>query len=220
MAVEGLAVFERIEGPPMTYTLLFRRYAPFNSFGGGFEGDSRSGPSVSPLASARTVDVTLFDRAGVGRSVGLSSGTTHTVFGGHGISNVKTTVAKAIVTATSLSFSASSGGANPLVPLAPDIDTFVDLKVAFSGRQLVVEGQVRGDTFPNAEVILFDGGTPVQGALLFDYRTAGGRNTGPIVRLEGSHETTVLGRFARPIALDAAGNFVAASTSCAITMGS
>jgi len=67
--------------------------------------------------------------------------------------------------------------------------------------------------------MLFDGGTPMLGALLFDYRTAGGRNTGPFVRLEGSHESTVLGRFARPIGLDAAGNFVAASTSCAITVG-
>ena len=202
-----------------TYALVFRRYAPFKSFGLGFEGDTRTGPSTSPVASARTVDITYFDRTAVGRSVGSSSGTTHTIFGGHGLSKVSTTVSKVSVTAISIAFSAASAGANPLVPLAPDIDTFVDLRVNFASGRLLVEGQVRGDTFPNAEVILYDGSTPVRAVLLFDYRTAGGRNTGPFVRLEGAHESTVLGRFTRPISIDAAGNFLAASPTCAVTMG-
>jgi hypothetical protein len=203
----------------MTYAIVFRRYAPFKSFGGGFEGDTRTGPSTSPLASARTIDITYFDRTGVGRSVGLSSGTTHTIFGGHGISKVSTAVSSVTVRPTSIAFSVASAGANPLVPLAPDIDTFVDIRVTFSTQRLVVEGQVRGDTFPNAEVILYDGGTPVRAVLLFDFRTAGGRNTGPLTRLEGAHASTVLGRFGRPIAVDAVGNFLAVSPTCPITMG-
>ncbi|TLZ28546.1 MAG: hypothetical protein E6K32_14805 [Gammaproteobacteria bacterium] len=203
----------------MTYALVFRRYAPFNSFGGGFEGDTRTAPSTSPLASARTIDITYFDRTGAGRSIGLSSGTTHTIFGGHGMSKVSTRVSGVIVGATSIAFSAASAGANPLVPLAPDIDTFVDLRVTFSSQRLVVEGQVRGDTFPNAEVILYDGSRPVRAVMLFDFRTAGGRNTGPFVRLEGAHESTVLGRFGRPISIDAAGNFLAAAPTCPVTTG-
>lgn len=203
----------------MTYALVFRRYAPFKSFGLGFEGDTRIGPSTSPVASARTVDITYFDRAAVERSVGRSSGTTHTIFGGHGLSNVSTAVSRVSVTAISIAFSAASAGANPLVPGAPDIDTFVDLRVAFSSGRLVVEGQVRGDTFPNAEVILYDGSTPVRAVLLFDFRTAGGRNTGPFTRLAGSHESTVLGRFTRPISIDAAGNFLTTSPTCPVTMG-
>src|SRR5437016_1158026 len=81
----------------MTYALVFRRYAPFKSFGGGFEGDTRTAPSTSPLASARTIDITYFDRTGAGRSIGLSSGTTHTIFGGHGMSKVSTRVSGVIV---------------------------------------------------------------------------------------------------------------------------
>src|SRR5437016_8577628 len=118
----------------MTYALVFRRYAPFNSFGGGFEGDTRTAPSTSPLASARTIDITYFDRTGAVRSIDLSSGTTHTIFDGHGMSKVSTRVSGVIVGATSIAFSAASAGANPIVPLAPDIDTFVNLRVTFSSQ--------------------------------------------------------------------------------------
>jgi hypothetical protein len=47
----------------MGFFLVFRRYAPF---GFGFEGDHRSGPSVSMRATARTIGTVPFDRGCVG----------------------------------------------------------------------------------------------------------------------------------------------------------
>jgi hypothetical protein len=57
------------------YTLYVRRYAPFRSFGGGFEGDSRPF-STSPDATARTVGVVTFGigAGAVMASRGFSSG--------------------------------------------------------------------------------------------------------------------------------------------------
>jgi hypothetical protein len=41
----------------MNFVLVFRRYAPFAKFGFGFEGDQRTGPSISLLATARTIGI-------------------------------------------------------------------------------------------------------------------------------------------------------------------
>jgi hypothetical protein len=45
------------------YFLVVRRYAPFSSFDGGFEGDSRTEATVNPMATARTIGVVAFARA-------------------------------------------------------------------------------------------------------------------------------------------------------------
>lgn len=57
------------------YSLVVRRYAPFESFGGGFEGDNRQF-SVSMAATARTVGVVLFSQSGALENAvnGYSSG--------------------------------------------------------------------------------------------------------------------------------------------------
>ncbi len=61
-----------------TYTLVVRRYAPFESFGGGFEGDNR-GFSTSLQATARTTGMVSFSPldGGVQSTEGSTSGSTY-----------------------------------------------------------------------------------------------------------------------------------------------
>jgi len=42
-------------GGGMAFTFVFRRHAPFATFGLEFEGDHRTGPSMSLAATARTL---------------------------------------------------------------------------------------------------------------------------------------------------------------------
>jgi hypothetical protein len=80
-----------------------------------------------------------------------------------------------------------------MIPGAPDIDTFIDFRAEWMGTGFRVHGLVRGDDFPNAEVFVLD---PIgHGCLLFDGRTTGGQDTGPIMRLAGAYESRRLGLF-------------------------
>lgn len=190
--------------------LYMRRYAPFGTFGGGFEGDHRDGPSTDTAATARTVGVAMFGPNGVESYTGYSSGTAwmpaaalapprlspfpypsprkiNRVYG-----KVNTTISKLKVNGNTISFTMHTEGANPMVPGAPDIDTFVDFEACF-GDGMHYKGRVRGDSFPNAEIFVLErSGRTIP---LFDFRTKGGRNTGPFSRLFGSGSDNVLGRF-------------------------
>jgi hypothetical protein len=168
-----------------TYALVFRRYAPFKSFGGGFEGDTRKSASTRDDASHRTSAVIRFNRSGVLNTSGSSSGTEWLV-GGKKFANVTVKVTnfeqqdKGVFI-----FQATSAGSNPLVPGAPDIDTRVLFGAAFSRGYLGVNGFVSGDGFPNCEVFIKGpkGGT----MLLVDYRTSSSGTTGPATRLPGAN---------------------------------
>jgi hypothetical protein len=206
----------------MSYFLVVRRYAPFSSFGGGFEGDVRVAGSVNPNATARTIGVITFDALGVQAFMGFSSGSTFEGAGqwisrkiGRSFAQVKTVLSNESTALSSISFTVHTAGANPLVPIAaPDIDTFVDVSVTFDPNGLVVSGHVRGDSFPNAEVILLD--EALSGELLFDFHTSGGRQTGP-ARLFGANAASSLGRFQSSVAV-ANGRFVAPKPACAPTV--
>jgi hypothetical protein len=214
----------------MSFLLVFRRYAPFDVFGMGFEGDHRSGPSVSLASTARTIGIVEFIRGDILSFRSFSSGTrfvgslaTDAFFmGGFNIlmlrgqkfSNVTKTLTR-MVTPDSIGLSASTAGANPLVPGAPDIDTFVDFNVQWLGANLVMQGRVRGDDFPNAEVFVLDStGTA---CLLFDGRTTKDKDVGPMTELAGSHETQTLGGYFAAMKLTSGGDFTAGRTSCPIT---
>jgi len=182
--------------------LFVRRYAPFAEFGGGFEGDTRTQASTAPTATARTIGVITFDQNGVQGLDGRTSGTAFLGAGkwlaskiGRKDAIVKTELSNIKKTATILEFTLHTAGANPLLPIvSPDIDTFVDIKISFDGSGYGrYTGTVRGDSFPNAEVFVVD--EDGKESLLFDYRTGGGKNTGP-GRLFGSHDDVVLGTFA------------------------
>jgi hypothetical protein len=207
----------------MGYTLLFRRYAPFAKFGFGFEGDHRVGPSTSMLATARTIGVVPFARGSVGSVKGDSSGTEYVGGGdwlrkmaGRHKSHVSSVISKECISANTISFRASTAGANPMVPGAPDIDTIVDFCAEWIASGLRFSGVVRGDDFPNAEVFVLDSGSV--GCLLFDGRTTGGQDTGPIIRLAGSHETQILGAFSCAVPILPSGAFVSPKNRCPVTM--
>ncbi|MDD3446718.1 MAG: hypothetical protein PHS60_15025 [Zavarzinia sp.] len=200
-----------------TYTLVFRRYAPFATFGGGFEGDVRTGPSTDPKASARTAAKVDFGPGQVGPTiVGSSSGS---AFGSgpKKYAKIETKLTIRVNSAREVDFTAYSAGSNPLVPGAPDIDTFVDLQVRFMPTMISLSGKVRGDAFPNAEVVVYDpAGTA---ALLFDFRTQGSRNAGPFTMLMGAGATNTIGTIDHiSIPTDASGN-LRLPVTCGTTYG-
>jgi hypothetical protein len=145
--------------------------------------------------------------------------------------SVSMTVLSLTPTASGFKVSLQTAGANPMVPGAPDIDTFVDVSFGWgigtltagghvwhasfaagaSIMTLTVHGEVRGDNFPNAEVFLMD--MHGRGVLLFDYRTGGGPDTGPFTRLSGAHAGLVLGSFSTSIMIDAHENFLGSTPS-------
>src|SRR5262249_25513719 len=161
-------------GGQMSFFLVFRRYAPFNEFGFGFEGDHRSGPSVSTMATARTIGTVSFDRGSIDKVEGSSSGTQFTGAGdyvrrllGKPKSHVESSISKKVISKSWISFTASTAGANPMMRgAAPDIDTFVDFRAEWIGTGVTFQGVVRGDDFPNAEVFVLD--WKGVGCLLFD----------------------------------------------------
>ena len=203
----------------MAYMLVFKRYAPFETFGGGFEGDKRTGPSSNRGATARTIGVVEFTDSGVGsKMLGYSTGTRWSSDAELAFAKVAT---KLIVNAGSwgsISFTAYTAGANPLVP-APDIDTFVDLRAKFSTSSILFSGTVRGDGFPNAEVWVYDGTVSAKHVLLFDYRTGGDRNLGPGT-LFGDGAKNSLGTFSVNTPIGSDGKFLASSTSTTTVRGS
>ena len=189
----------------MIYSLWFRRYAPFAEFGFGFEGDKRTAASTSFADTARTSGGCSFGPGVVGPGYGTSSGTKHKLSSTSAMSKVTSSVTVATRSLSLVRFTAMTAGANPMVPGAPDIDTFVDLSGTFSSSALTIDGTVRGDTFPNAEVFLVD--SVGKAVLLWDYTTTGGQDTGPMTRLAGSHSSTTLGTFFVRVPIKPSGAF-------------
>jgi hypothetical protein len=178
--------------------LLFKRYAPFTEFGFGFHGDGRAGPSVS--GSARTWSWVNFDFPG---DITNANGRSDPTWKVKDPSNQKTAattcdISGKVCLPTSLKFTAHSYGANPLVPMSPDIDTFVDLEMKSMNGKVFANGAVRGDDFPNAEVFLLG---PNAGDVLelFHHATTRNKNTGPLTGLPGAHSGQYLGVFSKPV---------------------
>jgi hypothetical protein len=214
---------------PPAFGLYFRRYAPFETFGGGFQGDGRDGPSTWEGATSRTYGIVLFNRLGIitrfGSPPGLFAGTsgTHyhsTVWGdivGHATISA-TLVDHRLAGAGQVGFSASTAGANPLVPKSPDLDTFVVARLDFSDPKFMeISGEAFGDDFPNLEVYV-KCYTSDHAALLLDGRTTGGRNTGPATRLFGSHANQSLGKLKGVLVLTEDGTLERDYVTSATTM--
>jgi len=211
----------------MPFTLVFRRYAPFSTFGVLFAGDYRNGPSVSMQATARTIATVPFAKGSIGSLTGTSSGTEVNALGGgvrkmlgRQMSHVTCKLSNERISKNSISFTASSAGANPMFRLhgtdfAPQIDTFVDFNAEFAPNGVRFWGVVRGDDFPDAEVFVLDSkGT---GWLLFDGRTTAGQQTGPFTELFGAHASLRLGTFSCSAPLSPQGEFRHANRSCSVT---
>jgi hypothetical protein len=204
------------------FTLCFRRYAPFDDFGGGyvykFEGDHRTSGSTSFKDTSRTYACLYFSRSEILYGFSGTSGTRWVGYHSHLFrwlgSSPDGVVAYAKVSLDVVEnaqpdvveFYASTAGSMPLLPKTPDIDTFVRLRFDFRQKgSLITSGVVLGDDFPNLEVFLVSpSGT--QSALLIDGRTTGSKEFGPMVGLWGSHEDQQLGQFNFILPLDESGN--------------
>jgi hypothetical protein len=205
------------------YGLWFRRYAPFATFGnigvGSFEGDTRTQASGSIGDTSRTYGCVLFNRSEAVRAYAGSSGTVlFGLLGGsiHGMATVKMAFSRK--PSSAVEFSAATEGGNPLVPGAPDIDTFVNVKADFStpGR-LAISGEVLGDNFPNLEVFLYCYRSQ-QSAILVDGRTTGGRDSGPGSRLFGTHATHRIAKFDASLPIDSVGRLTGSHKAPASTL--
>jgi hypothetical protein len=201
----------------------FRRYAPFKKVGGAtgfaFEGDDR-GPSTSSTATSRTYGCLFVNRSEVLYGFSGTSGTrflgysdwTGGLLGIRILMDVVNADTKGVIgfadvplrvkeqnAANLVAFEASTAGANPLVPGSPDIDTIVKAKFFFHPKTVIVEGEVFGDDFPNLEVFVT---SRSKSAMLLDFRTTGGQETGPVTRLNGSHSDQSLGKFSVALPLN------------------
>jgi hypothetical protein len=215
------------------FGLYFRRYAPFDSFGGASpfnpggrsEGDQRKSASVSLKDTSRTYGCVMFNRFGIiGQFAGTSGTKTHTLLFGDvvGYAKVDFTVARSTLNGPDLfGFRALTSAPYPLwfKRLTPDIDTFVDVQVDFGASNFLrISGQVFGDNFPNLEVFLLCYRSK-NTALLVDGQTTGGRDTGPFTRLYGTNSGHVLARFAEMLALNERGELLSSyKTARAITL--
>jgi len=230
-----------------TYTLVVRRYAPFESFGGGFEGDNR-GFSTSLQVTARTIGMVSFSPLGGGvqSTAGSTSGSTYigpwAVRKTHPLGAVGKSVGQVRVMVTDVStgdgriaFTMQTSGNLPLKDVAlhpaiagaidkanqwarpgspnpqgaPNIDTYLDFKASVGAAVMVVEGVMRGDSFPNCEAFLLDGPHGGNAAALLDYRTNGGI-AGPL-RLVIPHPGKQRAFFTQSIPLGADGAFAVPS---------
>jgi len=185
------------------FLMIFRRFAPFASFGGGFEGDNRIA-SADPNATSRTSGSVIFNETTAIALGGASSGTAYVGpfeimkdigprFLGRHVAKVKLKLSNFRSAGNGIAFTAYTEGGNPMVPGAPDIDTFVDLVAQFGPDRVNFSGDLRGDGFPNAEVIFVD--PAGKSHLVLDYRTSSGI-TGPMTRLMGTGDTNKFARFA------------------------
>jgi hypothetical protein len=174
-------------------------------------------------ATARTIGFVPFERGSIGTLGTWSSGTQFSGGGdwlrkllGRHYSKMSCTLSNKMISTNSISLTASTAGSNPMfLGVAPDIDTFVDFRAEWIGTGVRFTGVLRGDDFPNAELFVLD--SRGVGCLLFDGRTTGGEETGPITRLAGAHASQRLGTFNCAIPLSPQGTFLRAKLSCPVT---
>lgn len=199
------------------YTFWFRRYAPFDAFGGDtgfrFEGDHRASGSTSPKATSRTYGCLFFTTSEIIYGFSGSSGTTWEGYapwtsavpgirilgeilnkdakGATAFAKVSLDVAENVQPSV-IEFTAATAGGMPLLPGTPDIDTFVKMNFDFTQKGvLAIKGHATGDDFPNLEMFFVTPGG--RSALLVDAYTTGGQDSGPVTRLLGSHDDQLIG---------------------------
>jgi hypothetical protein len=217
--LDGRPVAQGQQGnqPDAQFSATARRFAPFYTFGGGFEGDAKSrhitmsnegqgGFTTDPNATSRTsmtvkVDGLLLESAG---HADLSS---NVYFDAVDRADVAVTDKSQAVSAMDGEIDAVSAGANPLVPFAPDIDTSLRFSYELKPGALELQGNVWGDRFPNAELLVTDhsGATVTLG----DFQTERGAKSGVFSLVGDAPRTPAfdLVPFHAEIPLDANGDF-------------
>ncbi|MBT0956192.1 hypothetical protein IV417_02235 [Alphaproteobacteria bacterium KMM 3653] len=182
----------------MSYSIIFKRYAPFTTFGGGFHGDGRNSPNF--FGTARCHGQVAFDF-----TKGYLSCHAHSDPTWHKWTPSKVTTQKPTITMSGCScssgtvkFTAHTAGSNPQAPGSPPIDTFIEVEATASR----IKAKVFGDPFPNCEVFLKKNNAPststvptlsaLKFELLGDYRTPHGPQVGPLTKLWGQNRSNLL----------------------------
>jgi hypothetical protein len=212
--------------PQAGFSMTVRRFAPFESFGGGFEGDAKSrhipaandgtgGFSTDPNATSRTSLTIAVEGQVITQPTGHADLSRHPLLG-ESRAEVRTSSTSAPASSTDGELDAQSAASMPLtlangrlsfVPWAPDIDSDVELSYEQKPHALEVAGDVWGDRFPNAELFLSDrSGTSV---MMGTFQTQAGA-AGPLLELFGAGArvpASELIGFHAEIPLDPDGNF-------------
>ncbi|WP_234069538.1 FG-GAP-like repeat-containing protein, partial [Myxococcus stipitatus] len=204
--------------PAGSYQIVTRSFAPFDEFGGGYEGDGNDrGYTPSSSATSRMVQATTVSDAKVVSSVAWSDETS-----GSGALARGAGVTVGIMPwdelkgfespANSVDWSSSNGflkieqslaGAMPLNRFAPDIDTRSYLQMFKDGNMLRVSGFMTGDAFPAAEMYIRDA---ANNRVMLNASPASAGTFGPLTELPGNGGKN-MGEFNVQIRLDSNGNF-------------
>ncbi|MDA9004121.1 hypothetical protein N9J26_01385 [bacterium] len=156
--------------------------------------------ALNPLGSARTSGYITFDfSSGVTNQYGQSGLTYHTLRPSkQEVGTTRITVKNINLSKNSLTFFASTAGSNPLMKGAPDIDTFVRIKIELVNKALKVDGEVFGDDFPSTAIFIKNN-ISREHVCIFHNTTTAGKNIGPFTRLFGSHESQSLGTIGQDV---------------------
>jgi hypothetical protein len=168
----------------MNFQLILRSYAPFSSFGvPPFHGDAR-GPTTSPKVTSRLKAWVNFDPVAstVSQPDASCDETLQVTFGVRGKEIPKVRIDSVKLGKGWMHFRLNTSGANPLLkPASPDIDLHLSITVSLTKQHLNVNAELKGDAFPNAEVMVMDSSGARR--MIYTFETSGGRRTGPIVLL-------------------------------------
>lgn len=148
------------------FPIHIRSFAPFKTFGGGFGGDGANrGYTTSSTATARlaqsfTMDATKRTYTGLQTS---SSPSTHPVLGSATAKDDKGSINNFTYSAnkdgsTTVNFTSTMAGHNPLVPGSPDIDVKTKFTMTENEKAgtLNINAVQTGDAFPAAETFMND----------------------------------------------------------------
>jgi hypothetical protein len=190
-------------GPVVEF--VTRSYAPFDSFGGGYEGDDR-GPSTSPNARARVTSIARLDTTTNNVTFSAFSNESawpalpfkydqysywpaiipHLQFTGTAVPKVQGTSSVDANNVMTVFMKHAAG--NPEAPapsfMTPDINlhtTFVIQLLADGSMSITTS--MTGDGFPNAEAFVRIGDG--RAIMLHHYETTSGPLTGPYIQLWG-----------------------------------
>jgi len=168
-----------------------RTFAPFESFGGGFEGDDRSFSTDLNATSRIAGKVTI--APATGQVLGATARSSPSSCAGAPCSLVlgdssRTGTPTISTRNVNGAIVVNMAGANPLVRGAPNIHLSLTLRVGPNGG---FSGSLAGDAFPNAEVFVVG---PGGATMLHKFSTSGGPLTGPFLYLPGAN-TRPMGDF-------------------------
>ncbi|MEM7281030.1 MAG: hypothetical protein AAF438_05320 [Pseudomonadota bacterium] len=182
------------------FQLCMRTFAPWRHFGGGFEGDDRDF-STSPHDTFRIGAFVVFDldEGSITEGpAGTSSGTRRDEDDAKVFADVEAKVKRFEGDPGRVKFDLTVEGANPMVPMSPDIDNVLSFVAFLRDGDLFMAGEAIGDGFPNTEVFVRDNqGNAVE---LIKFKTNHGRNSGAMTLLGAGSDR--LGRFKEGVMLD------------------